>query len=79
MTVATGKGMQLAYNQDSKCGIQMYGLLAGMASPCRKYDECAPSENVVVQSDCGVLTTLLVGNPHYFQPLYNYTAYFFHA
>lgn len=25
--VATGKGVQLAYNQASKCGIQMYGLL----------------------------------------------------
>ena len=27
MTVATGKGMQLAYNQVIKCGIQMHGLL----------------------------------------------------
>ena len=37
-------------------------VLASMVSPCRKCDECAPSENFVVQSDCGVLTTLLVGD-----------------
>ena len=52
MTVSTGKGMQLAYNQDSKCGIQMHVqvtiVLTSMASPCRKCDECAPSEDVVV-------------------------------